>query len=336
VKAATPPQRRTLFDYVEQAEREAVRNKYCDRAVLKDEASVEEFFVSRLLKDLGYEDAEIRPKNTLQEIAISRGRKKENFRPDYAIVARDKPRWVVDAKATDEDVDDWSYQTAGYAHGLNQQFSGENPCQYHVVTNGYMLKVYRWDEAEAISELEFDNFVDDDPKFVALRSLLGAPMARRGWKLKTASPVVKLRKPTVEEVKRAFSSCHQLIWKAEKMNPQPAFVEFVKIMFVKLLEDKKLHDDATLGPLIVENKAIPKDRLVFPQHGLMHAKLKALIIPLTASCSRRLPRYFTMQLYAVKRSRSSPQMNVSNCTKEQLSRSSQSWNYSICSALTKT
>ena len=263
MKAATPPQRRTLFDYVEQAEREAVRNKYCDRAVLKDEASVEEFFVSRLLKDLGYEDAEIRPKNTLQEIAISRGRKKENFRPDYAIVARDKPRWVVDAKATDEDVDDWSYQTAGYAHGLNQQFSGENPCQYHVVTNGYMLKVYRWDEAEAISELEFDNFVDDDPKFVALRSLLGAPMARRGWKLKTASPVVKLRKPTVEEVKRAFSSCHQLIWKAEKMNPQPAFVEFVKIMFVKLLEDKKLHDDATLGPLIVENKAIPKDRLVF-------------------------------------------------------------------------
>jgi type I restriction enzyme M protein len=255
--------RRTLFDYVAQAEGEAVENKYCSKAVLRDEASVEDFFVSRLLKDLGYEDSEIRPKNTLQEIAISRGRKKENFRPDYAIAARDKPRWVVDAKATDEDVDDWSYQTAGYAHGLNQQFSGENPCQYHVVTNGYVLKVYRWDEAEAISELEFENFVDDDPKFVALRSLLGAPMARRGWKLKTAAPVVKLTKPTVEEVKKAFNSCHQLIWKAEKMNPQPAFVEFIKIMFVKLLEDRKLHDDPILGPLIVANKPIPKDRLVF-------------------------------------------------------------------------
>lgn len=187
MKAATP-RRRTLLDYVEQAGREAVSNKYCDRLVLKDEASVEEFFVSRLLKDLGYEDSEIRPKNALQEIAISRGRKKENFRPDYAIVAHGKPRWVVDAKATDEDVDDWSYQTAGYAHGLNQQFSGENPCQFHVVTNGYELKVYRWDEAKAIVELEFENFVDDDPKFVALRSLLGASAARKGWKLKTPPP----------------------------------------------------------------------------------------------------------------------------------------------------
>lgn len=90
-----------------------------------------------------------------------------------------------------------------------------------------------------------------------------APIARKGWKLIAASPSVKLAKPTMEEVKRVFKSCHDLIWKAEKMNPQPAFVEFIKIMFVKLLEDRKLHDDATLGPLIVANKPIPKDRLVF-------------------------------------------------------------------------
>src|ERR1700752_2848919 len=82
--------RRTLFDYVNQAERNLDENKYCSKAVLLDEASVEEFFVSRLLKDLGYEDSEIKPKTSLQEIAVSRGRKKENFRPDYALVTRDK------------------------------------------------------------------------------------------------------------------------------------------------------------------------------------------------------------------------------------------------------
>lgn len=258
-------QRRTLFDYVKEAERKAANNKYCEKSVLRDEASVEEFFVSRLLKDLGYNDAEIKPKNTLKAITVSRGRKQENFRPDYALVCREKPRWVLDAKGTEENVDDWSYQTAGYALGLNQQFSGENPCQYHAVTNGYELKVYRWDEAAPIHELRFEDFVDDNPKFLALRSLLGVRAARRGWKQSSnaPSPTITLARPTVEEVKRAFNSCHRLIWKAEKMNPQPAFVEFIKIMFVKLLEDRKLHDDAELGPLIVSQQPIPKDRLVF-------------------------------------------------------------------------
>src|SRR5579859_2827774 len=176
------PSRRTLFDYVKEVEQESVTNKYCSRDVLRDEASVEEFFVSRLLKDLGYEDSEIKPKRTLKEIAVSRGRRQEKFRPDYAIVTRAKPRWVIDAKSPDQDPDDWSYQTAGYAHGLNQQFSGENPCQYHAVTNGYVLKVYMWDEADSILALDFKDFTDDNAKFLSLRSLLGAPIVRKGWK----------------------------------------------------------------------------------------------------------------------------------------------------------
>lgn len=252
----------SLLDYVDQAERESEGNKYCNRAVLRDEASVEEFFASRLLKDLGYQDSEIRPKNTLEEIAVSRGRRKENFRPDYAVVSRSKPRWILDAKSTGEDVDDWSYQTAGYAHGLNQKFSGENPCQYHAVTNGYKFTVWRWDEATPVLSLAFENFIDDDPKFLALRALLGATAARKGWRQPTLA-TVRLEKPSVEEVRRLFNSCHQLIWKAEKMNPQPAFVEFTKIMFVKLLEDRKLHEDSSIGALIAEGKPIPRNRLVF-------------------------------------------------------------------------
>jgi type I restriction enzyme M protein len=281
--------RRTLFDYVEEAERKAAHNKYCDKSVLRDEASVEEFFVSRLLKDLGYKDSEIRPKNTLTAITVSRGRKQEHFRPDYALVCRGKPRWVLDAKGTQEDIDDWSYQTAGYALGLNQQFSGENPCQFHVVTNGYRLKVYRWDEATAIHDLKFEDFVDDNPKFLALRSLLVTHAARRGWKQSSISPAtVTLARPTVEEVKRAFNSCHRLIWKAEKMNPQPAFVEFIKIMFVKLLEDRKLHDDAELGPLIVSHQPIPKDRLVFSLAWIEAREAEGVVNPVDQILFKRV------------------------------------------------
>lgn len=162
--------RRTVYDYVQQAEGMLDQNKYCKKEVLLDEPSVEQFFISRLLKDLGYEDAEIRPKNTLEEIAISRGgRKKENYRPDYAIVTRGKPRWVMEAKSPGEDVDQWSYQTAGYALALNQRFSGENPCQFYALSNGYVFKVFRWDEADSRLTLEFGDFFDDNARFLELR-----------------------------------------------------------------------------------------------------------------------------------------------------------------------
>jgi type I restriction enzyme M protein len=47
------------------------------------------------------------------------------------------------------------------------------------------------------------------------------------------------------------------------MGPSPAFFEFIKIMFVKLWEDKKLHDDPNIGPLIESGNPIPRDRIRF-------------------------------------------------------------------------
>lgn len=263
------PSRPTLFDYVEDAERESPSNKFCEKDVLIDEASVEQFFVNRFIEDLEYADAEIRPKRSLTELTVARGRKKENYRPDYVLHTADRPRWLIDAKSPDESVDYWAYQGAGYAHGLNKQFKGENPCQYYVITNGYELKVWKWDENEPVLELKFSDFTDDNSKYISLKNLLGAPLVRKGWVVKESKPdTFTLRKPAVEEMKRAFKACHDLIWKAEKLNPQPAFFEFVKIMFVKLLEDKKLHDNPELGPLVKEGRPIPKDAVIFSTHWI--------------------------------------------------------------------
>lgn len=262
------PSRPSLFDYVEDAEREAQINKFCQKAVLIDEASVEQFFVNRLIEDLEYADAEIRPKRSLDELTVARGRKKENYRPDYVLYS-ERPRWLIDAKSPDENVDYWAYQGAGYAHALNKQFKGENPCQYYVITNGYELKVWKWDENEPILELLFSDFYDDNSKYVNLKKLLAAPLVRKGWVVKETKPdSFTLRKPTVEEMKRAFKACHDLIWKAEKLNPQPAFFEFVKIMFVKLSEDKKLRDNPDLGQSVIEGRPIPKDAVIFSTHWI--------------------------------------------------------------------
>lgn len=279
-KRTLSPSRPSLFDYVEDAERDAPTNKFCEKSVLVDEASVEQFFVNRLIEDLEYADAEIRPKRSLDELTVARGRKKENYRPDYVLYT-DRPRWLIDAKSPDESVDYWAYQGAGYAHALNKQFKGENPCQYYVITNGYELKVWKWDEDEPILELLFSDFFDDNSKYVNLKNLLSAPLVRKGWIVKESKPdTFILRKPSVEEMKRAFKACHDLIWKAEKLNPQPAFFEFVKIMFVKLSEDKKLRDNPELGQSVKEGRPIPKDAVIFSTHWIESLESKGVDSPI--------------------------------------------------------
>ena len=53
-------QRRTLFDSLEPLE--ADRNLYCRRADLGNEASVETFFLARMISDLGFRDDQVRTK----------------------------------------------------------------------------------------------------------------------------------------------------------------------------------------------------------------------------------------------------------------------------------
>jgi type I restriction enzyme M protein len=291
-RRAKPP-RLSLFDYVTEVEKSAESNKYGSVHDLGNEASVEQFFLARLNPDLGYNDAEIRPKESLETAVISGGgRKKENYRPDYMFTCNGKPRWLIDAKATNEDVDDWAYQGAGYALWLNQQFVGEDPCQYYVITNGLELKVWRWNERSPILFLTFTDFVDDSPAFLQLRALLGADAARKGWAAAKATKqaVTYLFKPSVEDAKRLFKSCHDLIWKSEKMNPQRAFFEFVKIMFVKLYEDKKIHEDAELGPLVASGESIPRDSLVFSVRWVESLEAAGVDNPIDSVLFQKLAR----------------------------------------------
>ena len=58
------PPRHSLFDHLTRVEKDLTTNKYCSRTDLQNEASVEHFFVSRCLKDLGYTDTKrLNPKN---------------------------------------------------------------------------------------------------------------------------------------------------------------------------------------------------------------------------------------------------------------------------------
>ena len=83
-------------------------------------------------------------------------------KPDYVCFCDKKPKIVIDAKSPDENIDDYTYQVSGYALSLNKQFKGENPVRFTVLTNGDYLKVYNWDEEEAILVLTFEDFMETE------------------------------------------------------------------------------------------------------------------------------------------------------------------------------
>lgn len=241
-------------------------NKYCRSTDLSNEASVESFFVLRLLADLGYEDREIKPKRSIDEVSVGRGgrTRREPYKPDYLLVGRGgRPRWLIDAKATTENIEDFTYQGAGYALGINRRFK-DSPLRFYMLTNGLLTRVYKWDQDDAVLSLRFADFVEGNARYEALRRLLGAAAVREGWELSApAVPSRVLRRPNLDEVKRAFLRCHRIIWKAEKMSPQAAFLEFAKLLFVKLWEDRRLRDNPELLALIGRGDPVPKSHVRF-------------------------------------------------------------------------
>jgi type I restriction enzyme M protein len=240
-------------------------NKYCKSSDLTNEASVETFFVNRLLADLGYIDSEIKTKRSIQELKIPLGRKTELYKPDYLIMTGRRPRWLIDAKAVTERIEDFTHQCAGYALQINRKYS-DRPCKHYMLTNGLLTRVYVWDQEEAVLSLRFADFVDGNTKFKALRALLGADAQRATKQTPTAPGKTaqhRLTRPNMDVVKKAFLRCHRIIWKAEKMSPQAAFVEFAKILFVKLWEDRRLRDTPNLMALIAKGDPLPASEVKF-------------------------------------------------------------------------
>lgn len=128
----------------------------CRKEDLGNEASVEQFFVDRLLKRLGWSDSQIKTKESISELSINLGRKKIPYKPDYALSYRRKVRFVIDAKSTKENLDDWVGQCSSYCLLINQGYK-DNPVQYFVITNGLKTMLYRWDSRNPVLTLSLSD-----------------------------------------------------------------------------------------------------------------------------------------------------------------------------------
>ncbi len=242
------------------------KNKYCKWTELNNESSVEDFFILPLLKDLGYTNEDIRSKQSIDEITVSKsgGRKKEPYKPDFVLVLKDAPRVVIDAKAINVDIKNYEYQCRGYCLSLNLRYTEEKPTQYFMLSNGRVTSLYRWDQENAILTLDFQDFVDENPKYLELKNIMSKKNILQGISTKSiAQNIFEFSRPDVRDLEGIFTACHNLIWKKEKIGPTEAFYKFAKIMFIKLNHDKRLRNDPELKALILSNKPLPSDEVVF-------------------------------------------------------------------------
>lgn len=241
------PPRRSVLDGLAAA----ARNIYCRVTDLSNEASVESFFAMRMLKDLGYADAQIKTKSSLSALTVARGRRKEKYKPDYALMYRGRPRCIVDAKAIDEDLSEWIEQCSGYCLALNRKFERSNPVRYFILTNGIKTELYEWDKDEPLLSLDFSDFTWGNPKYEHLVSVAAAENVANSSAEPLQEQVATFRfeRPTTERARQLFATCHRAIWKSEGYGPGPAFMAFVRLMFVKLWADKNLRNNSELRPI---------------------------------------------------------------------------------------
>jgi len=237
-------------------------NKFCRQTDLTNEATVEQFLVSRLLTDLGYRDDQIKPKTSLDVLAVSLGSRRLKYKPDYALVMRSKVRWIIEAKAPSESIADHIEQCAGYSLSINRQ-DAEQPVKFFLITNGITTELYAWDKATPVLTLTFDDFNDRSKLYKKLRALLSpSSFGKRSSQATTPSSTHTLRRRTIEEVNADFAWCHQFIHRKDALSQSAAFLEFVKLIFLKLMSDRVVrskHPEAMIG----EELTVPSDEVRF-------------------------------------------------------------------------
>lgn len=211
-------------------------NLFCDRANLHNEADVEQNFARRLIERLGYDDSQIRPKDSLTRLSVGRVRgRPANYRPDFAMKVGRRIRWIFEAKAPTENLDDHIWQPRGYCAVLNGQFEGENPVEFFILSNGIRTRLYRWDYNDPVLDMNFTDFDEGNGKYIQLVERLSpATLASAGAATTPAGPTHVLEKRSISDVNAAFGWCHQHIYRTDAISQSAAFTEFVKVVFLRL------------------------------------------------------------------------------------------------------
>ncbi len=121
-----------------------------------------------------------------------------------------------------------------------------------MLTNGAETRLYDPDLNDALLELRFTDFVAGNKKFEQLSSLLSRDKILESDGAHVG-PTLRLEKLQLSEVNAAFSWCHRHIYRKDDISQSKAFSEFVKLISLKLMSDRRIRDK---HPEILVNEAI--------------------------------------------------------------------------------
>jgi type I restriction enzyme M protein len=220
------------------------KNLFCSRVHLTNEASVEKLFVDRLLEHLGFGDEDLRVKTSIQELKIGSGSSSSLYKPDYIIVANGFPAIVIDAKAPAENIDEWVKQCRSYCLELNTMYE-HNPVEHYVLSNGLYTKLYSWDKGPPIADLTFSDFVTGNTKLLDLSELMSKKAVRALARTKhdeLRDSDFALEPVSLDKIGSIFLKLHDYMREKEKKTPSAAFMELLKIVFVKIRKDRELRE----------------------------------------------------------------------------------------------
>jgi type I restriction enzyme M protein len=264
--------------------------------------------VLRLLDHLGYSDRQIKPKHSIESLTVAKGSRKLHYKPDYVLVVKRLPRCVIDAKGPEENIDDWVEQCSGYCLALNRRHEKSNPVKWFVLTNGKTTRVYEWDKDSPVLSLDFADFQWGNPKFDQIKALLGASVISQSSPddVGVESEEFAFNKPLSERARQLFSLCHRVIWKSEVSGPQPSFMEFVKVMFVKLWADRQLRDTPATRPYFAgrkESVLLPASAVIFSVKWIEAREKEGVVNPIDSILFAKLRDDIEREISSLRKKR---------------------------------
>ncbi|MDR1470807.1 MAG: N-6 DNA methylase [Spirochaetaceae bacterium] len=274
------------------------KNLFCELSLLTNESSVEKLFVDKLLADLGYSDRSIKTKESIEKFIISTGSKKINYRPDYVIVSGQTPLLVVEAKSPKENIDNHIEQCAHYCLLLNRK---KQTVRFFLVSNGLKTKLYEWDKGIPFMEMDFKDFYSGSTKYEKLHSLLSKNSLKGKDKNSgEMNSLVELKKINKENAQRIFKNCHKYIWNTEKRGVNSAFIEFVKLVFLKLWNDRRLHSEYQ-QETPDSNLVVPKSANAFSENWIATREAIGSMNPINDSQFKELMEHLEDDIYKRKK-----------------------------------
>jgi type I restriction enzyme M protein len=225
-----------------------IKNAFCKRSNLTNEASVETWFIDRLLTYFDYEPEDIQLKTSIREFKVGHGSKSSLYKPDYVISLNGYPTLVIDAKHPGENIDDWISQCSSYCLELNKLYE-HNPVEYFLLSNGVSTRLYKWDKGKPLVEMQFEDFVEGSALLAELRNLICRSVLKKLSETKREDLMessFRLEVISLDDMAMKFYRLHRYIWQTDVKFPGGAFQELLKIVFIKIKKDRELR--AKIGP----------------------------------------------------------------------------------------